>query len=133
MKANKLPPIPCNNVDFPFKPTRDDKEFNDMTLACEDGELKDAHKVVPALTNPSLKSKAPSSIDLGWGICSSAVKKNIRTRKVFSQLLVRPAFAAKAFVLPFLPWKILLVYFFLFGGPEEPNTGLHWREACFRT
>ena len=47
-----------------------------MTLACEDGELVEAHKVVPAPTNPSSKSKqASSSIDLGWAICSSAEEK----------------------------------------------------------
>ena len=41
MKANKPPLLPCNNVDFPFKPTRYDKEFTDVTLACEDGLLKE--------------------------------------------------------------------------------------------
>ena len=76
MKANKLLPLPCNNVGFPLEPTRDDREFTDVTLACEDGEQKQAHKKVPALTNPSYQSKqALSSIDLGWGICSSTGNK----------------------------------------------------------
>ena len=76
MKANKPPPLPCNSVGFPLEPTRNGTEFTDVTLACEDGELVQAHKLVPALTNPSLKLKqASSSIDLGWRICSSAGKK----------------------------------------------------------
>ena len=66
MKANNPPPLPCNNVGFPLELTRYDKEFTDVTLACEDGELEEAHKVVPASTNPSSKLKqAPSSINLG--------------------------------------------------------------------
>ena len=79
MKANKLPPLPCNSVSFPLEPTRNGTEFIDVTLACEDGELEEAHKVVLAPTNPSSKSKqASSSIDLDWGICSSAEEeKNI--------------------------------------------------------
>ena len=36
--------------------------------------------MVPAPTNPSSKSKqASSSIDLGWGICSSAKKNPKKT------------------------------------------------------
>ena len=73
MKAKKPPPLPCNNVGFPLEPTRNGTEFTDVTLACEDSELEEAHKVVPAQTNPSSKSKQASlSIDLGWGIWSSA-------------------------------------------------------------
>ena len=73
MKANKPPLLPCNNVSPSFGAPRDYREFTDVNLACEDGELKQAHKVVPAPTNPFSKSKqASSSIDLGWGVCSSA-------------------------------------------------------------
>ena len=39
MKANKPPPLPCNNGGFPLEPTRDDTKFTDVTLACEDCEL----------------------------------------------------------------------------------------------
>ena len=42
--------------DWAFGSLRDDGDFADVTLACEDDELKEAHKVVPALTNPSSKS-----------------------------------------------------------------------------
>ena len=52
MKANKPPPLPCKNVSFPLKPTRDDTEFTDVTLACEDGRQIEAHKVILAASSP---------------------------------------------------------------------------------
>ena len=38
----------CDNVSSAFGDLRDDKEFTDVTLACEDGQQVEAHKVILA-------------------------------------------------------------------------------------
>ena len=69
--------------------------------------------MVPDSANPSYKSKqALSSINLGWGICSSAGKKTTSHTKVFFQLLVRLAFAAKGLCTPFLVMENITSIFF---------------------
>ena len=40
------------NITFSFKALRDDKEFTDVTLACEDGQQIEAHKTVLATSSP---------------------------------------------------------------------------------
>ena len=40
------------NVDSAFKSLRHDKEFTDVTLACEDGHQMEAHKVILAASSP---------------------------------------------------------------------------------
>ena len=40
------------NITASFRELREDKDFTDITLACEDGKLIDAHKVVLALSSP---------------------------------------------------------------------------------
>ena len=40
------------NVTFSFKELREDKEFTDVTLACEDGHQIEAHKIVLASSSP---------------------------------------------------------------------------------
>ena len=40
------------NVNSAFGRLRDDKEFNDVTLACEDGQQMEAHKVILAASSP---------------------------------------------------------------------------------
>ena len=40
------------NVNSAFERLRDDKEFTDVTLACEDGQQVEAHKVILAATSP---------------------------------------------------------------------------------
>ena len=40
------------NITFSFKALRDDKEFTDVTLACEDGQQIEVHKTVLASTSP---------------------------------------------------------------------------------
>ena len=40
------------NIASSLKDLRDDKEFTDVTLACEDGQQIEAHKVVLALSSP---------------------------------------------------------------------------------
>ena len=40
------------NVITAFGSLRDDKEFSDVTLACEDGEQLEAHKVILAASSP---------------------------------------------------------------------------------
>ena len=40
------------NVNSAFGRLRDDKEFTDVTLACEDGEQMEAHKVILAASSP---------------------------------------------------------------------------------
>ena len=52
------------NVNFAFGRLRTDKEFTDVTLACEDGQQMEAHKVVLAASSPFFerilqKSKHP--------------------------------------------------------------------------
>ena len=41
-----------DNITASFRDLRGDKEFTDITLACEDGKLLDAHKVVLASSSP---------------------------------------------------------------------------------
>ena len=40
------------NITFSFKTLRDDKDFTDVTLACEDGQQIEVHKTVLASTSP---------------------------------------------------------------------------------
>ena len=40
------------NVNFSFGKLRDDKEFTDVTLACEDGQQLEAHKVILVSSSP---------------------------------------------------------------------------------
>ena len=40
------------NVNSAFGRLRDDKEFSDVTLACEDGQQMEAHKVILAASSP---------------------------------------------------------------------------------
>ena len=52
------------NVNFTFASLRNDKDFTDVTLACEDGQLMEAHKVILASSSPFFqnilqKSKHP--------------------------------------------------------------------------
>ena len=41
-----------DNVSSAFKELRDDKDFTDLTLACEDGQQVEAHKMVLIATSP---------------------------------------------------------------------------------
>ena len=43
------------NLTSAFRDLRDDKEFTDITLVCEDGEQVEAHKVILAASSPFLK------------------------------------------------------------------------------
>ena len=52
------------NVDAAFKSLRNDKKFTDVTLACEDGQQIEAHKIILAASSPFFekilqKSKHP--------------------------------------------------------------------------
>ena len=40
------------NVSSAFEDLREDKEFTDVTLACEDGQQVEAHKVVLIASSP---------------------------------------------------------------------------------
>ena len=40
------------NVNTAFGSLRDDKDFSDVTLACEDGQQVEAHKVILAASSP---------------------------------------------------------------------------------
>ena len=40
------------NITSSFRELREDREFTDITLACEDGQLIEAHKVVLASSSP---------------------------------------------------------------------------------
>ena len=40
------------NVNTAFGSFRDDKDFSDVTLACEDGQQVEAHKVILAASSP---------------------------------------------------------------------------------
>ena len=41
------------NVNTAFGSLRDNKEFSDVTLACEDGQMFQAHKVILASSSPT--------------------------------------------------------------------------------
>merc|ERR1719239_562028 len=43
------------NISASFGDLREDKEFTDITLACEDGQQVEAHKVVLAASSPFFK------------------------------------------------------------------------------
>ena len=43
------------NVNEAFGSLRGDKDFSDVTLACEDGQQFEAHKVILAASSPSLR------------------------------------------------------------------------------
>ena len=45
-----------DNVNAAFGNLREDKEFADVTLACEDGQLLEAHKVILAASSPFFQS-----------------------------------------------------------------------------
>ena len=64
------------NISSAFGDLRQDKEFTDVTLACEDGQQVEAHKVVLVASSPffqnllksfPLKEQASSSVDLPAG------------------------------------------------------------------
>ena len=40
------------NLSSAFRDLRDDKEFTDVTLACEDGQQMEAHKIILAASSP---------------------------------------------------------------------------------
>ena len=40
------------NVNSAFRKLRDDNEFTDVTLVCEDGQQMEAHKVIMASSSP---------------------------------------------------------------------------------
>ena len=44
------------NVNSAFGSLREDNEFADVTLACEDGQQVEAHKVILAASSPFFKS-----------------------------------------------------------------------------
>ena len=44
-----------DNVKSAFKNLRDDQDFADVTLACEDGQKIEAHKVILAASSPVLQ------------------------------------------------------------------------------
>ena len=44
------------NLTSAFKDLRDDKEFTDVTLACEDGQQVEAHKLVLISSNPFFRN-----------------------------------------------------------------------------
>ena len=43
------------NVNEAFGSLRSDKDFSDVTLACEDGQQFEVHKVILAASSPSLR------------------------------------------------------------------------------
>ena len=45
-----------DNISTTFADLRDDKDFADVTLACEDGEQIGAHKIVLASSSPFFKN-----------------------------------------------------------------------------
>ena len=60
------------NITASFRDLREDKDFTDITLACEDGKLLDAHKVVLASSSPFFmqllkKIKQPEPFSLHEG------------------------------------------------------------------
>ena len=63
------------NVRIAFQNLREDKYFTDVTLACEDGQQIDAHKVILAASSPVLRnllrrSKLPNPIIFMRGVRS---------------------------------------------------------------
>ena len=63
----------CDNVSSAFGDLRDDKEFTDVTLACEGGQQVEAHKVVliassPFFLNLLKKNKHPHPLVLMRGV-----------------------------------------------------------------
>ena len=55
------------NVNSAFGRLRDDKEFSDVTLACEDGQQMEAHKVILAASSPFLEKILQRNKHPQWG------------------------------------------------------------------
>ena len=45
-----------DHISYTFKNLRDESDFADVTLACEDGEQVEAHRVVLSASSPFLKN-----------------------------------------------------------------------------
>ena len=52
------------NVNSAFKSLRNDREFTDVTLVCEDGQQMEAHKVILASSSPFFQ-KCEGQVDDG--------------------------------------------------------------------
>ena len=60
LRSNKFPDIICQSI----KILRSEQDFADVTLACEDGKMVEAHKVILAASSPFFKrilKKSPHS------------------------------------------------------------------------
>ena len=55
------------NVNSAFGRLRDDKELTDVTLACEDGQQMEAHKVILAASSPFLEKILQRNKHPQWG------------------------------------------------------------------
>ena len=53
-----------DNIKSAFGYLKEDNDFTDVTLACEDGQQVEAHKVILAASSPFFQKQAPSPTNL---------------------------------------------------------------------
>ena len=75
------------NVNSAFGRLRDDKEFTDVTLACEDGQQMEAHKVILAASSPFFEKilQTSPSTDLSREICWPSLTSSTLVKQMFTK------------------------------------------------
>ena len=56
------------NIRTAFRDLREDKNFTDVTLACEDGRKVEAHKVILVASSPFFQSLLDAKTNRLWSI-----------------------------------------------------------------
>ena len=94
------------NVNSAFGKLRDDKEFTDVTLVCEDGQQMEAHKVIMASLSPFFqkilqKSKHTHTLSSTW----EGFSQKILLRFLTSSILGRQMCTKRTWILSLLLLK----------------------------
>ena len=66
------------NVNSAFGRLRDDKEFTDVTLACDDGQME-AHKVILAASSPSTSTDLLERVNIQ--LCYQRARRSIKPKR----------------------------------------------------
>ena len=102
-----------DNVSSSFGGLREDKDLTDVTLACEDGQQVDAHKVILAASSPFFKdilkrNKHPRPLIYMRGLKSEDLLAIIDLKSMISCTLERQMFSKKTWTLS-LHWLMNFV------------------------
>ena len=102
-----------DNVSSSFGGLREDKDLTDVTLACEDGQHVEAHKVILAASSPFFKeilkrNKHPHPLIYMRGLKSEDLLAIIDLKSMISCTLERQMFSKKTWTLS-LHWLMNFV------------------------